>query len=191
MTEQEGKDVPVTREDSGGRFFEQPWEPVARLRDEMDRLFDEFTSGWPWGGHRRRRRAMVEPFRGMMTEPVTAPLRWGALSPAVDVIDKEKDVEVRAELPGLSADDIDVRLNDGVLTMTGEKKEEKEEGKEGENYFVSERRYGAFQRAFRLPPGIDPEKVEATFRNGVLTITLPKTPEAQERVKKIQVKSAA
>jgi HSP20 family protein len=83
--------------------------------------------------------------------------------------------------------DIDVRLSEDTLTIRGEKKEEREEREEG-NYYVSERRYGSFQRSFRVPKGIDPDKVDANFQKGVLTITLPKTPEAQQKAKKIEVK---
>jgi HSP20 family protein len=97
-------------------------------------------------------------------------------------------VEVRAELPGIDEKDIDVRLSDGTLTIRGEKKEEREEREEGGSYYVSERRYGSFQRSFRIPEGIDHDKVDASFRKGVLTITLPKTPEAQQKAKKIEVK---
>lgn len=78
-------------------------------------------------------------------------------------------------------------ISDGVLSIRGEKKEEKEEGEEGSGYYVSERRYGSFQRSFQLPEGIDLDKVDATFKNGLLTVTLPKTKEAQEKVKKIKV----
>jgi HSP20 family protein len=144
-------------------------------------MFDEIWSGGMLSPFRRRRRGLTEPLRG-------TPLAWGAGMPAVDVIDKEKEVEVRAELPGIDEKDIDVRLSDGTLTIRGEKKEEREEREEGGSYYVSERRYGSFQRSFRIPEGIDHDKVDASFRKGVLTITLPKTPEAQQKAKKIEVK---
>lgn len=181
--------VPVKTEPGRAGLLEAPWEPLAHLRDEMDKLFDEFTSGWPWGSGRRRRRGMMEPFREMME-----PFRGGAFgampgAPATDVIDRDKDIQVRAELPGMNEKDIEVRLSDGLLTIHGEKKEEREEGEAGGNYYVAERRYGTFQRSLRIPEGIDADKVEATFKNGVLTVTLPKTKEAQERTRKIDVKA--
>ena len=139
-------------------------------------------SGGMLSPFRRHRRGLTEPFRG-------TPLAWGTGMPAVDVIDKEKEVEVRAELPGMDEKDIDVRLSGDTLTIQGEKKEEREEREEGGSYYVSERRYGSFQRSFRVPEGIDRDKVDASFRKGVLTITLPKTPEGQQKTKKVEIKS--
>ena len=181
MAEESAK-VPVKSEErSGGGILERPWESLLSLRDEIDRMFDEIWSGGMLSPFRRRRRGLTEPFRG-------TPLAWGAGMPAVDVIDKEKEVQVRAELPGMDEKDIDVRLSDDTLTIRGEKKEEREEREEGGSYYVSERRYGSFQRSFRIPEGIDRDKVDAKFQKGVLTITLPKTPEAQQKAKKIEVK---
>jgi HSP20 family protein len=85
---------------------------------------------------------------------------------------------------------INVKFSDGVLTIKGEKKEEKEEKKEEKkkDYYMSERRFGSFQRAFEVPDGVDAQKIDATFRNGVLTVTLPKSPEAHKKEKSIPVK---
>ncbi len=80
-----------------------------------------------------------------------------------------------------------MKLSNGFLTISGEKKEEKEEKKEG--YYFSERRFGSFQRAFRIPEGVDADKIEAAFEKGVLTVRLPKTPEAQKAQKTIQIKT--
>lgn len=179
MAEESAK-VPVKSEERRG-IFESPWDSLMSLRNEIDRMFDEIWSGGMLSPFRRHRRGLAEPFRG-------TPLAWGTGMPAVDVIDKEKEVEVRAELPGMDEKDIDVRLSDGTLTIRGEKKEERKEGEEGGSYYVSERRYGSFQRSFQIPEGIDRDRVEASFRNGVLTITLPKTPETQQKAKKIEVK---
>jgi HSP20 family protein len=179
---------PVKKEEGRGGLPERSWEPFAQLRAEMDRLFDEFTSGWPWSSSRRGLKGMTEPLRGMMEPFRGTPFAWGAATPAVDVVDKDTAIEVRAELPGMDEGDIDVKISGGLLTIHGEKKEEKEEGEAEGNYYVSERRYGSFQRSFRIPDGIDLDKVDATFKKGVLIVTLPKTPEAQEKVKTIQVK---
>ena len=164
-----------------------PFREVVALRRQMDRLFDDFAGRWPWAPARRHRRTMTEPFGGML-EPFRG---WGSTTAAVDVVDKGSEIQVRAELPGMDEDDIDIRLADGLLTISGEKKEEKEEGEEGGDYYLSERRYGSFQRSFRIPDGIDPDKVAATFKKGVLTVSLPKTKEAQERTRKIKVKTQA
>ncbi len=180
MAKEKGK-VPVRMEPERGGPMESPWQPLIGLREEMDRLFDEFWSGWPMGRGRRRGRGFLEPFRGF-------PMLGEAGMPAVDVIDKGTEIQVRADLPGLDEQDIDVRLSNDTLIIRGEKKEEREEGQEEGSYYLSERRYGSFQRTLSVPAGIDAEKVEASFRNGVLTITLPKTPEAQEKTRKIEVK---
>ena len=83
---------------------------------------------------------------------------------------------------------VEVKFSDGVLTIKGEKQEQKEEKKK--DYYLSERSYGSFQRSFQAPDGIDSDKIEATFKNGVLTVTMPKSAEAQKSAKKITVKAA-
>jgi HSP20 family protein len=154
------------------------WRPFESLRREVDRLFQDFQLGArsPFG----RSLFDVEPFwRGELS--------FGK-SPAVDVVDKDKAYEISAELPGMDESNVDVKFADGMLTIKGEKKEEKEENKKG--YHLSERRYGSFERSFRVPDGVDADKIEASFKNGVLTVTLPKTPEAQKSEKKIAIKKA-
>lgn len=155
---------------------ERGWTPFWTLRNEIDDLFDDFLrTGWSRG----RRRAATPAGR--------AP----AAIPALDVIDKENEVKLVADLPGLSEEDIDVRVTNSTLTVSGEKKEEIEEGdKEGERY-VSERRFGSFTRSIALPEGIDQDRIEATFRNGVLIVRLPKKPEAQNPARKIEVRTAS
>ncbi|HZT18259.1 MAG TPA: Hsp20/alpha crystallin family protein, partial [Dongiaceae bacterium] len=100
----------------------------------------------------------------------------------VEVSETDKEVKVVAELPGLDEKDVDVTLHDGVLTLKGEKKAEVN----GTVY--SERWQGSFQRSLQLGSEIDPEKVAASFKNGVLTVTLAKRPEAQSQVKRIPIK---
>ncbi len=112
---------------------------------------------------------------------------WAA-APAVDVAETEKAYEITAELPGMDEKNVEVKFADGVLTIKGEKQEEKEEKKK--DYYLSERSYGSFQRAFQVPDGVDADKIEATFKNGVLTVTMPKSAEAQKSAKKITVKAA-
>ena len=106
-------------------------------------------------------------------------------SPAFDVSETEKELIVRAEVPGMEKKDININLSEGLLTITGEKKHEKKEEKE--NYHCFERRYGKFSRTMQLPLDVDSEKVDAVYKDGVLTITLPKS----ETVipKKIEVRS--
>jgi HSP20 family protein len=155
------------------------WRPFESLRREVDRLFEDFQVG-SWRSPFGRTAFDVQPFwRGEIS--------WGK-APAVDIVDKEKAYEITAELPGMDESNIDVKFSDGTLTITGEKKDEKEEKKK--DYYLSERRYGSFQRSFGVPDGVDADKIEATFKNGVLSVTLPKTAEAQKSEKKIAIKKA-
>ena len=139
--------------------------PLASLQRDMNRVFESFWKragdlDWPWGGGDAKS----------------------------DVVETKDAVEVTIELPGMDMSDIDVAVRDDMLTVKGEKKVERQEEKKG--YYLSERSYGAVYRTIPLPPGVDGEKAEASFKNGVLTIRLPQTPEAQAKVKRIEVKSA-
>jgi HSP20 family protein len=107
------------------------------------------------------------------------------VTPAMDIAEKDGAFEVTAELPGLDAKDIDIQFANGMLTIKGEKQEEKEE--KTKDRYVSERRYGSFRRTLQVPGSVDAEKIEASFKGGVLTVTLPKSPEAQKKEKKIPV----
>ena len=144
------------------------WRPFESLRREIDHLFDNFHTGF-W-----RAPAMPALFDTQTT---------GA--PAVDFTEHGKSYELTAELPGLDVNDIDVKFAHHMLTISGEKKEEKEEKKK--DYYLSERRYGAFQRTFQLPDGIDADKIEAKFDKGILKVTLPKSEKAQNHEKKIAI----
>jgi len=108
--------------------------------------------------------------------------------PAVDVVESEKGYEITADLPGMDEKNIEVKVTDGVLTMKGERQEEKEEKKTG--YYLQERSFGSFQRSFEMPESVDADKIEASFKKGVLTVKLPKKAEAQKPAKKIEVKVA-
>lgn len=155
------------------------WRPFETLRREIDRLFDETERGFwrfPFGGSAFD----VEP---LWRRPIT----WVA-APAVDISEKEKEYEIVAELPGMDESNIEVKVSNGTLTIKGEKKEEKEEKKK--DYYLCERRFGSFQRSFQVPDGVDTDKIEASFKKGVLTVTLPKTPEALKKEKKIAVKAS-
>jgi HSP20 family protein len=135
--------------------------PLGRLRDEVNDLFGRFFEDWDW--------------------PLTAA---GGAWPAVDLADTDAAVVVKAELPGVKGDDIDIAVLGNTLTISGEKTEADED--KGENYYHVERRYGSFRRDIPLPAGVDPDKVEANYRDGVLTVTLPKSEQAKP--KRIEVK---
>jgi len=152
--------------------------PFESLRGEIDRLFDDFGRGF-WSFPFRRSTFAVEPFW-------RRELIWGA-KPAVDIVESDKAYEITAELPGIDEKNIEVKLANGGLTIKGEKQEEKEEKKK--DYYLHERHFGSFQRYFPVPEGVDTDKIEASFKNGVLTVTLPKSSEPQKAEKKITVKA--
>ncbi|MCH6546909.1 MAG: Hsp20/alpha crystallin family protein [Gemmatimonadetes bacterium] len=108
-----------------------------------------------------------------------------AWSPAVDVRESDDDFVVTAELPGLAKDAVDITIENGVLSLSGEKKEEREEGKADSGRYVLERRYGRFQRSFSLPRGVATDNISAKFSDGILTVTLPKAATAKPRQIKI------
>jgi HSP20 family molecular chaperone IbpA len=112
------------------------------------------------------------------------PVTWFSVN--LGSLDTDKAYEITAELPGMDEKNVEVKFTAGVLTIKGEKTEEKEETKK--DYHLSERRYGSFQRSFTVPDGIDADKIDATFKDGVLTVGLPKTPEAQKKAKQIAIK---
>ena len=157
----------------------QAWHPLETLRREIDRLFGDFDHG-SWRPPFGRSIFDIKPF-------LRSELSWGG-APAVDIVDKGNAYEVTAELPGLDEKNIEVKLINGSLTIKGEKQEEKEEKKK--DYHLRERHFGSFERSFTVPEGVDADKIEASFKKGVLTVTLPKTAEAQTPVKKIEVKAA-
>jgi len=123
-------------------------------------------------------------FDGSLAQDPVMPVGW---MPAVDIVEKPEAFIISAELPGMFAKDVDVSLDDGVLTISGEKEDEKKEGAEDSQYYLFERRYGSFRRAFTLPNAVDAEKVAAEFDNGLLKVTLPKTENVKAKGRKISV----
>jgi HSP20 family protein len=136
------------------------------LQREVDRLFEDFARG---------------------LGPMSA--ANGKLAPSMEVTETDKELVISAELPGLERKDVDISLDDNVLTIRGEKKSETSPDDKNKNVHVSERSYGVFYRVLELPSGIDPSSVQATMSKGVLKITIPKPARAQP--KKIEVKEAA
>lgn len=161
--------IPWARKDQASEPKGGTDNPIATLQRDMNQVFDSFWSrfgqgmsglDWPWGGSEARS----------------------------DIVETDDAVEVTVELPGMEMKDIDVSVTDDVLTIKGEKKVERQDEKKG--YYLSERSYGAIYRTIPLPPGVDGQKAEASFKNGVLTVRLPQTPEAQSKVRRIEVKGA-
>lgn len=114
--------------------------------------------------------------------------QWSGYHPKVDVADDGGEIRITAELPGLDEKDVEVLLQNDVLTLKGEKKAEKED--KGKNFYRVERTYGSFERSISLPCEVDRKKVEASFKKGVLTVRMPKTEAAKDEVKRIPVKTA-
>jgi HSP20 family protein len=140
------------------------------MRDDMNRVLERFEGGWPhWSSMFARNGGT-------------------AIMPQLDVREDDKTVTIEAELPGVSEQDIAVTLNNGVLSIKGEKKHEHEEKKD--NYYLAERSFGSFERSLRLPDTIDEGQLDARFDKGVLKITAPKRPEAIKAEKKIEIKKA-
>jgi HSP20 family protein len=131
------------------------------FEQQMNRVFDDF-------------------FRGTGPEPFGA-IRggWDAFSPRVDMVETDKEIKVSVELPGLEQDEIEVGVSQNTLTISGEKRQEKEE--KGHNYLRTERSYGSFERSIPLPCQVDAGKTDAVFRKGVLTISLPKAVKEKAR----------
>lgn len=132
----------------------------------------------------RLRRYFNEPF-GVDKFPFTEPVGW---LPAVEITENNKELLVTAELPGMKPEEVEVLFEDGMLILRGEKKEEKVE-KEEKKFHMWERTYGSFQRSFTLPQTIDPAKIEAEFKNGVLTVRMPKSEVAKAKEHKIEIKA--
>lgn len=144
------------------------WNPVSeleKLQQDMGRLFDFSFSRWP-----ERDSGLLE----------------GLWSPAIDIYDSKDHLMVKADIPGLSKDEIEVSVHGDTLTLKGEKKKE-EEVKE-KDFVRSERFYGAFHRAIKLPVAVDSDRVKASYKNGVLELTLPKKEDAKPKQIQIDVK---
>jgi HSP20 family protein len=140
----------------------RPFREVSRLRNEMDRLWDDY-----FGPGRRALRPLEE-----------------AWLPLVDVSETGDKIAVKAEIPGMEAKDIEISMVGDTLTLKGEKKAEREEKEE--NYHMVERSYGSFSRTMKLPATVDPDGVEATYKNGVLTVVLPKKEEVKPKAIEIK-----
>lgn len=154
----------------------QGWRPFENLRREIDRVFEDFNTGF-W-----RTPSLFESM------PSLARARSFAVAPAIDVAEHDKAYEVSAELPGLDEKNVEVKVANGVLSIKGEKREEKEEKKK--DYYLRERNFGSFERSFQVPDSVDTDKIEASFKQGVLKVILPKKAEAQQAAKKIDIKAA-
>ncbi|KAB0486956.1 heat shock protein Hsp20 [Pseudomonas reinekei] len=174
------KKMPVTQDDktSEHSVVTDLWRPLEKLRQQVDHLFEDFNH-----------RSSLSPLgRGLFDiDPLWRRELIGHSLPAVDITEKDKSFEITAELPGMDQKNIEVKLSNGSLIIKGEKKEDKEEKRKG--YYLSERHYGSFERVFNLPKGVDADKIEASFSKGVLSLSLPKKPEAMKADKVVPIKA--
>ncbi|MEX2631448.1 MAG: Hsp20/alpha crystallin family protein [Tistlia sp.] len=157
--------IPWNRKTEIGRAVEE--HPLASFQREMDRFFDEVWRRWdlaPSGGNR---------------------FGW---TPSTDVAENDAAVEMTMELPGLDEKDVEVTLEGDRLIVQGEKRQDRQQEEAGTGWLVSERRWGRFQRVMPLPPHVDRDKVAASFQDGVLKVTLPKTEEARRETRRIEVR---
>ncbi len=183
MAEEKGKEkskeVFVERKGSKTEPGEiTPWRPLsaitremANVEREMERMFEDFWRR-PWFGLNLPRRLRL----------------WGDLGtrgPAIEVYEEKDDVVVKAELPGLKKENLEVNISDHLLTIKGERKKEEEVKEKG--YYYSEHSYGSFTRTIEIPKDIQHDKIWATFKDGVLEVRLPKTEEAKRKEVKIKV----
>jgi HSP20 family protein len=145
--------------------------PFERLRREIDSLFEDF-----FGGRPRSRRSLLN-----IGGSRRAKAAFGSI-PAVHFTETERTYEITSELPGgMGEKNVEVKFAEGVLTIKREKQEEREEKKKG--YHMSERSFGSFERTFQVPEGIDADKIKASFKKGLLAVTLPKSAEARKAEK--------
>jgi HSP20 family protein len=192
-----------------------PFAMMRRMMDDMDRLFSDFGfvqpgllasslfgpdawsnpessralgSGQSGMGQQRSLSAQSERQQGVQRSNQQSMPSWsqGLWSPEVEVRERGNNIVIRADLPGLSRDDIDLEVDDDTLIIRGERRNDWEDEQEG--YYRSERSYGTFYRAIPLPEGVDPNACNASFKDGVLEVTLPRPQETQPKGKKIQVK---
>jgi HSP20 family protein len=160
--------IPWNKNNRGLAMRRSATDPFNSLHREIDRVFDDFMADWPG-----RMSLMSRPLEQFM--------------PAVEIKEIDKEFRITAELPGMEEKDLEVMYADGGLTIKGEK--QKEHTEEEGNYYHSECQYGTFERMIPLPAEVNPDKAKASFKNGVLKITLPKTEEARSHKKTISIGS--
>ena len=159
-----------------------PFVTMRRMAEEMDRLFDHF--GFPrTGALTPRLGSWLDDDLWTGRNANTTPTLW---SPQVETFRRGDKLVVRADIPGVQKDDVHVEVENDVLTISGERRDEQEEERDG--YYRSERSYGQFYRAIPLPDGVDPDKCEASFKDGVLEVSLPAPKQEQRNAKRIQIR---
>jgi HSP20 family protein len=174
-------DVPTTRQEARLTHKEPTgWEPfgmIQRFTDEMDRVFDEFGFGRNWLMPRFGHGYLKSPWRFGETEYLWAP--------NIDIFQRKDELVLRADLPGLTKEDIKVEVGEDALTIQGERKRSEEEKREG--FYRAERSYGSFYRVIPLPKGAIADHAKASFKDGVLEVCIPAPPEHETRGRRLEI----
>ena len=171
--EQNGANVPVQRSDAVAQYPQgSSGNPIIQLRREINGLFENAFRGFG-----------ISPFRSDFLTPLTAE---GLLKPQVDIGATDKEYSITVEVPGVSEKDVKVEISGNIMTIRGEKRQEKEE--KDKNYYRVERSYGSFQRVLSLPEDANQDDVKATFNKGVLTVKMPRKTLPKPDVKQIEIR---
>ena len=175
----QARDIAPRTSTAPAKSIGSPFTLMRRFAEDMDHLFEDFglESGWHLPRFLSRGRELLRREVGFV------PAEW---SPRIDVLEREGQFVVRADLPGLSRDDIKVEVSDDLITLQGERKHEKKEEREG--YCYSECSFGSFYRTIPLPESADASKATADFRNGVLEITVPAPSRPQPKARRLEVR---
>ena len=162
----------IKKQEAGGATVARYRDPFAEMRAEMDRVFDSFLGRGIFG-----RPSLFGRSQAVAT-----------IAPDIDIRENDEEIIVEAELPGIDEKNIEVVVRNGVLSLKGEKKLERDENKD--TYHLVERSYGSFERSFQLPDSADETQIKADFSKGVLRVVVPKRPEAVKVEKKIPIGKA-
>ncbi len=158
--------------DIGARLAATPFEFMRRFGEEMDKLFGDFDFG-----------------RGWLPPAIARSGGPGLWAPQIEMFEQDEQLIVRADLPGLTKDDVNVEIAEDAITIEGERRSEEKENREG--FYRTERSYGKFYRRLLLPDGVDPEDANATFRDGVLEITMNAPKRTESKPRRVQISEAS
>ena len=168
------------------RFFENEFRRFYDMTQLMDRFFDDYH--YLLEGIPTNNKSLSNPSSNQLTNTLTLTNRQDGgpvWKPHIDMVERGKDIMVRAELPGVPRDNVRVEVKNNMLIISGEKKSERKE--ENERYYVTESRYGKFIRQIRLPEHIDPNEIKAQYQNGILEISIPKLPDRKQITHQIPI----
>ena len=158
--------------DIGARLAATPFEFMRRFGEEMDKLFGDFDFG-----------------RGWLPPAIARSAGPGLWAPQIEMFEQDEQLIVRADLPGLTKDDVNVEIAEDAITIEGERRSEEKENREG--FYRTERSYGKFYRRLPLPDGVDPEDANATFRDGVLEITMNAPKRMESKPRRVEISEAS